>query len=82
MIHPSRLLVPGATPPPPLRLGGVTPSRHAKQLAASSITQCVFKKMDPATAGLQVTEQCTVEIDWQPKPACVAETLMRLHFQP
>jgi hypothetical protein len=29
---------------------------------------------------LQVSEQYTVEIEGQPKPACVAEAIMRLYF--
>ena len=41
---------------------------------------CVLQKVEPVTGGLQVTEQFTVEIDGQPKPACVAEAIMRLYF--
>jgi acyl dehydratase len=41
---------------------------------------CVLQKVEPVTGGLQVTEQFTVEVDGQPKPACVAEAIMRLYF--
>ena len=41
---------------------------------------CVLLKVEPVTGGLQVTEQYTVEIEGQPKPACVAEAIMRLYF--
>ena len=30
--------------------------------------------------GLQMTEQFTVEIEGEAKPACVAEVIMRLYF--
>ena len=42
--------------------------------------RCMLQKVEPVTGGLQVTEQYTVEIDGQPKPACVADALMRLYF--
>ena len=42
--------------------------------------RCVLLKVEPVTGGLQVTEQYTVEIEGQPKPACVAEAIMRLYF--
>jgi len=42
--------------------------------------RCVLLKVEPVTGGLQVSEQYTVEIEGQPKPACVAEAIMRLYF--
>ena len=33
-----------------------------------------------AGGGLQMTESCSVEIENQAKPACVAEIIMRLYF--
>jgi acyl dehydratase len=42
--------------------------------------RCVLLKVEPVAGGLQVTEQYTVEVDGQPKPACVAEAIMRLYF--
>jgi acyl dehydratase len=41
---------------------------------------CLLLKVEPVTGGLQVSEQYTVEIEGQPKPACVAEAIMRLYF--
>jgi acyl dehydratase len=42
--------------------------------------RCVLLKVEAFSGGLQVTEQYTVEIEGQPKPACVAEAIMRLYF--
>jgi acyl dehydratase len=42
--------------------------------------RCVLLKVETVAGGLQVTEQCTVEIDGQQKPACVAEAIMRAYF--
>ena len=42
--------------------------------------RCVLLAVEEAAGGLQVKEQYTVEIDGQPKPACVAEAIMRLYF--
>jgi len=42
--------------------------------------RCVLLKVEQATGGLQLSEQYTVEIEGQPKPACVAEAIMRLYF--
>jgi acyl dehydratase len=36
--------------------------------------------VEPFRGGLQVTEEFTVEIDGQSRPACVAETIARLYF--
>jgi acyl dehydratase len=41
---------------------------------------CVLQKVEPVSGGLQLTEQYTVEIEGQPKPACVAEVIMRAYF--
>lgn len=40
----------------------------------------VLLKVEPVTGGLQVSEQCTIEIEGQPKPACVADAIMRAYF--
>jgi acyl dehydratase len=42
--------------------------------------RCTLLKVEPVTGGLQVSEQYTVDIDGEPKPACVAEAIMRLYF--
>jgi acyl dehydratase len=41
---------------------------------------CVLLEVQEVAGGLQIKEQCTVEIEGQPKPACVAEAIMRLYF--
>jgi acyl dehydratase len=41
---------------------------------------CTLLAVEEVTGGLQVKEQYTVEIDGEPKPACVAEAIMRLYF--
>ena len=41
---------------------------------------CVLVKVEPVTGGLQVSEQYTVEIEGQEKPACVADAIMRAYF--
>ncbi len=42
--------------------------------------RCVLLKVDEVTNGLQMTEQYTVEIEGEAKPACVAEAIMRAYF--
>jgi acyl dehydratase len=42
--------------------------------------RCKLLKVEEVSGGLQVTEQYTVETEGQPKPACVAEAIMRLYF--
>ena len=41
---------------------------------------CVLLKVEEVTNGLQMTEQYTVEIEGEAKPACVAEAIMRAYF--
>jgi acyl dehydratase len=41
---------------------------------------CVLLKVEEVTGGLQLTEQYTVEIEGESKPACVAEAIMRVYF--
>lgn len=36
--------------------------------------------VDEVTGGLQITEAGTFEVEGEPKPACVAELVMRLYF--
>jgi acyl dehydratase len=43
--------------------------------------RCKLLKVEEVPGGLQVTEQYTVEIEGQPKPACVAEAIMRMYFE-
>ena len=42
--------------------------------------RCKLLKVEEVPGGLQVTEQYTVEVEGQPKPACVAEAIMRAYF--
>lgn len=42
--------------------------------------RCVLHKIEEVSGGLQLTEQYTVEIDGETKPACVAEAIMRIYF--
>jgi acyl dehydratase len=53
---------------------------NAVRVGSRVRAHCVLTKVEPVTGGLQVTEQYTVEIEGQPKPACVAEAIMRLYF--
>jgi hypothetical protein len=36
--------------------------------------------VEEVAGGLQVTERYTVEVEGQPKPACVADALARIYF--
>ncbi len=42
--------------------------------------RCVLHKVEEVPGGLQMTEQYTVEIDGEAKPACVAEAITRAYF--
>jgi acyl dehydratase len=42
--------------------------------------RCLLLKVEDVPGGLQMTEQYTVEIDGETKPACVAEAIMRVYF--
>ena len=42
--------------------------------------RCTLLKVDEVAGGLQMSEQYTVEIDGEAKPACVAEAIMRVYF--
>ncbi len=42
--------------------------------------RCVLLKIEDVPGGMQMTEQYTVEIDGETKPACVAEAIMRIYF--
>lgn len=43
--------------------------------------RCKLLGVEEVPGGLQVAEQYTVEIEGQPKPACVAEAIMRMYFE-
>jgi acyl dehydratase len=42
--------------------------------------RCRLLKVEEVPGGLQIAEQYTVEIEGEPKPACVAEAIMRAYF--
>lgn len=42
--------------------------------------RCVLLQAEPVAGGLQMSEQYTVEIEGEAKPACVAEAIMRAYF--
>jgi acyl dehydratase len=41
---------------------------------------CVLLQAEPIAGGVQMSEQCTVEIEGESKPGCVAEAIMRVYF--
>jgi acyl dehydratase len=53
---------------------------NAVRVGSRVRARCVLLKAEPVPGGLQLTEQYTVEIDGEAKPACVAEAIMRAYF--
>jgi acyl dehydratase len=53
---------------------------NAVRVGSRIRARCKLLKVEEVTGGLQLTELYTVEVEGQPKPACVAEALMRLYF--
>ncbi len=41
--------------------------------------RCRLLAVEAVTGGVQTTESCTIEIDGESKPACVAEAILRFH---
>jgi acyl dehydratase len=41
--------------------------------------RCVLQKVEEVKGGVQITEVCTIEIEGETKPGCVAEAIMRLY---
>jgi acyl dehydratase len=54
---------------------------NAVKVGSRIRARCKLLKVEEAPGGLQVTELYTAEIEGQPKPACVAELVMRVYFQ-
>jgi len=52
----------------------------AVRVGARVRARCTLVAVDPVEGGLQITENCAIEIENGPKPACVAELIMRLYF--
>lgn len=42
--------------------------------------RCTLLTVQEIAGGLQITENCTIEIQDEAKPACAAELIMRLYF--
>ncbi|HSN72379.1 MAG TPA: MaoC family dehydratase [Steroidobacteraceae bacterium] len=42
--------------------------------------RCTLLAIEEVSGGLQMTEQYSVEIEGEAKPACVAEAIMRIYF--
>jgi len=53
---------------------------NAVRVGSRIRAHCVLTKVEIVAGGLQVSEQYTVEIEGEAKPACVAEAIMRLYF--
>jgi len=53
---------------------------NAVRVGSRVRARCVLVKAEPVAGGLQLTEQYTVEIEGEAKPACVAEAVMRAYF--
>ncbi len=53
---------------------------NAVQVGAKVRARCTLAAVEEVKGALQVTETCTVEIENEAKPACVAELVMRFYF--
>jgi acyl dehydratase len=53
---------------------------NAVKVGSRVRARCVLLKVEEVAGGLQLTEQYTVEVDGETKPACVAEAIMRAYF--
>jgi len=53
---------------------------NAVRVGSRIRAHCVLTRVEIVAGGLQVSEQYTVEIEGEAKPACVAEAIMRLYF--
>lgn len=53
---------------------------NAVKVGAKIRGRCTLLGVERAGTGLAITEQYTVEIDGESKPACIAEAIMRIAF--
>jgi acyl dehydratase len=53
---------------------------NAVKVGSKIRARCTLVAVEEVKNSLQLTEQYTVEIDGQDRPACVAECIMRLYF--
>jgi acyl dehydratase len=52
---------------------------NAVKVGSRIRARCVLTAVDEVPGGVQTTERCTMEIDGQEKPGCVATAIMRLY---
>jgi acyl dehydratase len=53
---------------------------NAVKVGARVRARCTLASVEPIPGGLQVTENVSIEIENEAKPACAAELIMRLYF--
>ena len=53
---------------------------NAVKVGSNVRARCLLLRVEEVAGGLQLTEQYTVEIAGEAKPACVAETILRAYF--
>jgi len=83
--HLSREVSGGGVSFPGVKLGvnyGLNKVRFPSPVKVNSRirTKSVLKDVTEFEGGIQMVREVTVEIEGQPKPACVAETVSRLYF--
>jgi acyl dehydratase len=83
--HLSREVQGGGVSFPGVKLGvnyGLNKVRFPSPVKVNSRirTKSVLKDVTEFEGGIQMVREVTVEIEGQPKPACVAETVSRLYF--
>jgi acyl dehydratase len=54
---------------------------NAVRVGSRVRARCTLAVVEEVAGGLQVTEHCTIEIENETKPGCVAELIMRLYFE-
>ena len=52
---------------------------NAVKVGSRIRVRCVLARFEAVKGGVQTTEQATFEIEADPKPACIAEAIMRLY---
>ena len=75
----------GASPYPGVKLGvnyGLNKVRFPSPVKVNARirSRSSLKDVTEVEGGLQLVREVTVEVEGQPKPACVAETVSRLYF--
>ena len=53
---------------------------NAVKVGSKVRARCLLLRVEEVAGGLQLTEQYTVEIEGESKPACVAEAIVRAYF--